>query len=193
MWQMAIAEGGKAAFSSVGVIMQDSRARSSDHVQSGIMSNNAEMSELAAAQSIQSGILNIQQLKRDLSQVQGKARTAAGASGVVVGEGSSLDVLMSNAGEAARQESMIRWEAEYAAWQHTWEAYNARYEAALAEAQAPNSFDTILGVASAIGGAAAAAYQGGAFSGSSSQTPYAGGGTTGGDYFTQRAPGQFKH
>lgn len=154
-------KGVQTAASIYGTVESDNLARMSASANASSLENNAILADYEAAQAVELGILNIRRAKKELAQRQGSTRVAAAAGGVVVNEGSSLDILVSNAGEAARDESIMRWQSNMEAYRKTIEADNYRYQAAITRASAPSGFGTALKVLGQAGGLAASFAGGG--------------------------------
>lgn len=110
-----------------------------------VASNNAQIAGLEAQQAIESAKFNIKQFQKNFSKLQGSTRVAAASGGVVVNEGSSLDVLLSNASEGSVQEAMMRYEGDKAAYAKYMEQYNYIMQEAAIRASAPSDFGIISG------------------------------------------------
>lgn len=158
MWQYIAAKSFQSAAQIYGQIDQDSRSRAGSAYQAGILENNAVLAEWDAYNTIQAGVLNIQKFKENFSKMQGSARVAAASGNVVVNEGSALDILVGNAGEAAKEEVLMRYETEAAAHSKYMEAVNYRQQAALTRASAPSDLSTAIGVLGSVAGAAGSIY-----------------------------------
>jgi len=151
-WKQNAAMGVSTFANMYSTISRDSSQRAHAAMSAAVLENNAVAAEYEMHQAIDLGVYNINRFKEQVGQLQGSARVASASGNVVVNQGSSLDILMDNAGQAARQEEMIRWDANMKAYQKSIEAYNYRYEAAMARASAPSFLDTAVGLAGAGAG-----------------------------------------
>jgi len=151
MWWKWVGKGMQDTANIYGIMAKDKKARDQAALSAGILSNNAYAADYESYQAIERGMVNLNNFKTQFHLLQGEARTSGGASGVSVGEGSSMDVLMSNVSEASRQEELIRYDANIAAYQKNQEAFNYRYRAAMVAASAPTGFETAMKVYGYIG------------------------------------------
>ena len=96
-----------------------------------IHENNAKISEYQAQDALQRGKIEEKQFRLRLSQEQGSRRAGYAASGVVVDDGSSLDLLL-DAAEYGEQDAItIRHNAEREAFDHRAAGSNSAGAAAL--------------------------------------------------------------
>jgi len=157
MWQYWVAKGVQDTAKIYGTIASDNRQRAASSAQASTLENNAILADFEAQQAVDLGVLNIRRFKKQIAQTQASTRVRAASSGIVVNEGSALDVLVSNAGEAAREESIMRYQTNLQAFNKTVEANNNRYQAAIVRASAPSGLDTAISVLGTIAGAVASA------------------------------------
>lgn len=106
---------------------------------------SAQISEYEGAYSREMSIAKSKNLSRNFLRQQGAFRTRMAISGVTMGEGSSLEVLMDQADEHSLQQGQIAYEGDMAGWRSDVQAQQYRARASFrqwqAEAAKPSLFE----------------------------------------------------
>jgi hypothetical protein len=113
--------------------------------QEDVANYNAKMNELAADQKVQQGASAADQQRAKIRQILGAQRAAVGASGAVVGEGTSGAIFDQTAALGEQDALQIERNAQLEAWGLRTGAQGKRFEGALAAAAGrTGAFSTLL-------------------------------------------------
>jgi len=96
---------------------------------------NSEIAQIEAQDAIRRGEDEENRIRRQVSRTQGQQRAAFAAAGVVVDEGTPLDVLQETAAEGEQDALTVRHNAAMEAWGHDVTAQNYRNDATLTRFQ----------------------------------------------------------
>lgn len=144
-----------------GAIQQGKAAREAGRFQAAILRRNAQFSRRQADDAIERGRTAIQRKRSETSQIIGSQRAALAAAGVLVDEGSALDLQADTAFVGRQEEQDIQLNAEREALSFRMQAFNQESDATLAEFTGQQQFRAskiraASSIIESIGGAAKA-------------------------------------
>lgn len=160
----AVAVGGIATKANAALAKGDAALKEANF-RAGVLRNNARIAKDAAKDTIESGKRAIQRKGIETSQLIGRQRTALAAQGVLVDEGSALDLVSDAAMVGREEEIIIQKNAELQAWKFLIDEMNAEANARISifsghrakEAASAEATASILSGISSIGFSAAGA------------------------------------
>lgn len=118
---------------SQGLRQQGEAAKTRGDYQAGVLRQVAAFNREAAADTIKRGRIIQQRQQTATSQFIGRQRAALAANGIVVDEGSAVDLVADTVRAGREAELDIRFNAERQALQHEIDAVNAESDATLAQ------------------------------------------------------------
>ncbi len=116
-----------------GIVLKAKAAKQRAGMQAAILRNNAKVSRIAAAQTLQQSQKTVQRAQTQTAQFIGRQEAALAANGVLVGEGSAATLVSDTGRVGAEAVADIELAAELAAWQHLVQAMNFETDARMRE------------------------------------------------------------
>ena len=111
---------------------------------------NAQVATMQAEQARDAGNIKAASLARDQAQQMGATRSAAGASGTLMGAGNTGQIIQDTATAQTRDQRMLEYNTQLSEWGHQTEAVNQR--AAGKYAMTAGIIGGVAGAASSYGG-----------------------------------------
>lgn len=122
-----------SALESQGLLAQGHAAKMRGDYQAAVLRQNAKHFRETAALTIQRGQIMQQRQQTATMQFIGRQRAALAANGILVDEGSAVDLVRDTARVGKQAELDLKFNAEYQALQYEVNAVNAEADAALAQ------------------------------------------------------------
>lgn len=120
-----------AGVSAYGVSQQQKAANASAEYNAKVMQRNSEIAKMQGAEATKQGELDAREHRLKVAGIIGSQKSAYGASGVLIDQGSPLDVAMSSAAEGELDAMTIKRNAQRAAYGYQTQALNYEAESSL--------------------------------------------------------------
>jgi hypothetical protein len=147
----------------LGAVISANSQYQAGKAQEKLYKQNAELAGYEGKFAIAQGEADVSALRRDISQTIGAQRAAAGGSGLLVNQGSALDVQMDTARQGELDVARLRYNALLKSYGYQVEANSDIYQGKLAsQSGKSNAVGTLLNSAGSIYGFG---YQTGSFGG----------------------------